>query len=432
MASQGSQAALGLSAMANSHGGSLVSGASQGSQAALGLSAMVKSHGGSQVPGASQGSQGTALRGSQASQESRSSQSSQRQPGAALLSVRDLQVRFPTERGTVNAVNGVSFDLYEGATLAIVGESGSGKSVTAKTLMNLLPRTALVTGDVTYEGQDVRALATSGVRHFFGVKMTMVFQDPMTSLNPVKKVGEQIAETLRYHLGRRRREALQEAESLLEQVGVPEPDRRVGQYPHELSGGLRQRVVIAMALACQPRLLIADEPTTAVDVTVQKHLLDLLDRLRRERGMSMILITHDLGVAHGRADTVAVMYAGRIVETADAETLFSDMRHPYTEALLGSIPRIDDPVHHRLVPIHGRPPELINPPEACAFAPRCSYAQSDCLSSVPELTGLEGLHRFACRHPTGTARGNTALAANRSAGQTATGLQFGVADATAG
>ena len=341
-----------------------------------------------------------------------------------LLSVRDLRVQFPTDRGTVNAVNGVSFDLYEGRTLAIVGESGSGKSVTAKTLMNLLPRTAAVSGDVTYEGQDVRALAATGAKHFFGVKMTMVFQDPMTSLNPVKKVGEQIAETLRYHLGRRRREALEEAESLLEQVGVPEPGRRLSQHPHELSGGLRQRVVIAMALACQPRLLIADEPTTAVDVTVQKHLLDLLDRLRRDRGMAMILITHDLGVAHGRADDVAVMYAGRIVEVADARTLFWDMRHPYTEALLRSIPRIDDPVHHQLDPIPGRPPELIDPPDACAFAPRCIYARPDCLEAVPELSGLVGLHRFACGHPTGTERGSAALAANRAEGATAAGLSL--------
>ena len=341
-----------------------------------------------------------------------------------LLSVRDLSVRFPTERGTVNAVNGVSFDLYEGKTLAIVGESGSGKSVTAKTLMNLLPRTALVDGDVTYDGQDVRALAAAGTKHFFGVQMTMVFQDPMTSLNPVKKVGEQIAETLRYHLGRSRSKALEEAEDLLGVVGIPEPGRRVSQYPHELSGGLRQRVVIAMALACQPRLLIADEPTTAVDVTVQKHLLDLLDELRRERGMSMILITHDLGVAHGRADDVAVMYAGRIVETADARTLFFDMRHPYTEALLRSIPRIDDPAHHRLDPIPGRPPELVDPPDACAFAPRCIYAQADCLDGIPELSGLVGLHRFACLHPTGTERGADALAANKAAGATAAGLSM--------
>ena len=267
-------------------------------------------------------------------------------------------------------------------------------------------------------------MSAANTKHFFGVQMTMVFQDPMTSLNPVKKVGEQIAETLRYHLGRPRGDALDEAEDLLDQVGIPEPARRVSQYPHELSGGLRQRVVIAMALACQPRLLIADEPTTAVDVTVQKHLLDLLDRLRRDRGMAMILITHDLGVAHGRADDVAVMYAGRIVETADAHTLFLDMRHPYTEALLRSIPRIDDPVHHRLDPIPGRPPELINPPEACAFAPRCLYAQAGCLDGVPELSGLVGLHRFACLHPTGTERGVAALAANRTAGTTPAGLDL--------
>ena len=350
--------------------------------------------------------------------------------GEPLLSVRDLTVRFPTERGTVNAVNGVSFDLHESRMLAIVGESGSGKSVTAKTLLNLLPRSAEVDGEVIFDGRDVRAIAAGRVRHFFGVQMTMVFQDPMTSLNPVKKIGEQIAETLRYHLGRSRREALDEAAELLEVVGMPEPRRRVSQYPHELSGGLRQRAVIAMALACQPRLLIADEPTTAVDVTVQKHLLDLLDRLRRERGMAMILITHDLGVARGRADDVAVMYAGRIVELADAQTLFSDMRHPYTEALLRSIPRIEDPVHHRLSPIPGRPPELIDPPDACAFSARCVNAQPDCLTATPVLSGLVGLHRFACLHPIGTERGRVALAANQAAGATAAGLAM--ADALQG
>ncbi len=335
---------------------------------------------------------------------------------AALLSVRDLQVRFASERGTVNAVNGVSFDLHQGKTLAIVGESGSGKSVTAKTLMNLLPRSAHVSGEVTFDGQDLRALAAAGTKHFFGVQMTMVFQDPMTSLNPVKKVGEQIAETLRYHLGRSRSEALAEAENLLATVGVPEPARRISQYPHELSGGLRQRVVIAMALACQPRLLIADEPTTAVDVTVQKHLLDMLDELRRDRAMSLILITHDLGVARGRADDVAVMYSGRIVEIADTETLFEDMRHPYTEALLRSIPRIDDPVNQRLEPIPGHPPESIDPLDACSFAPRCDYAQADCLNGVPELSGMIGLHRFACLHPAGTEREVKARVTNREAG----------------
>ncbi len=348
-----------------------------------------------------------------------------RPPGQdPLLEVRDLRVSFPTERGLVQAVNGVSFDLYEGATLGIVGESGSGKSVTAKALMNLLPRSAHISGRITYDGQDVRALAESGVKHFWGVQMTMVFQDPMTSLNPVKRVGEQIAENLRYHLGYSRKEAHAEAVDLLGQVDVPEPARRVRQYPHELSGGLRQRVVIAMALACRPRLLIADEPTTAVDVTVQKHLLDLLQRLRDERGMAMILITHDLGVARHNTDEIAVMYAGRLVETADHETLFADMRHPYTEALLRSIPRLGDPQGRRLDPIPGSPPDSINPADECAFAPRCRYAQPDCLARTPGLSGMIGLRRFACNHPVGTERGRVALSANESAGVTAAGLRL--------
>jgi len=338
------------------------------------------------------------------------------------LSVRDLTVRFPTSRGVVQALNGVNIDLEKGQMLGIVGESGSGKSVTAKTLMNLLPRTAEVEGEVIFEGQDVRKLAAEGKEHFWGVEMTMVFQDPMTSLNPVKKCGEQIAETLRYHLGRSKQEALEEAIDLLGQVGLPDPVKRVHQYPHELSGGLRQRVVIAMALACQPSLLIADEPTTAVDVTVQRNLLNLLDKLREERGMSMILITHDLGVARGRCDEVAVMYAGRIVERSDTETLFSDSRHPYTDALLRSIPRIDQPSHTRLEPIPGRPPELINPPTQCAYAPRCRFAQADCLESIPESQGVLGMHEFACFHPANTDRGREALASNVAAGKTAAGL----------
>jgi peptide/nickel transport system ATP-binding protein len=338
------------------------------------------------------------------------------------LTVRDLTVRFPTSRGVVQALNGVNIELEKGQMLGIVGESGSGKSVTAKTLMNLLPRTAEVEGEVIFEGNDVRKLAAEGREHFWGVEMTMVFQDPMTSLNPVKKCGEQIAETLRYHLGRNKKEALEEAVDLLGQVGLPDPAKRVDQYPHELSGGLRQRVVIAMALACQPSLLIADEPTTAVDVTVQRNLLNLLDKLREERGMSMILITHDLGVARGRCDDVAVMYAGRIVERSDTETLFSDSRHPYTDALLRSIPRIEQPSHTRLEPIPGRPPELINPPEQCAYAPRCRFAQADCLEAIPESQGVKGMHEFACFHPANTDRGREALATNVAAGQTAAGL----------
>lgn len=342
----------------------------------------------------------------------------------ALLSVQDLHVRFPTTRGLVRAVNGVSFDLERGQTLGIVGESGCGKSVMAKTLMNLLPRTAEVSGEITYDGEDVRAVAQSRRKHFWGVKMTMVFQDPMTSLNPVKRCGEQIAETLRYHLNLGRDEAMKRAVDLLEQVGIPEPARRVRQFPHELSGGLRQRVVIAMALACEPELLIADEPTTAVDVTVQKRLLDLLDDLRRDRGMSMILITHDLGVARGRCDEVAVMYAGRLVEQASTDVVFSDARHPYTTALLRTIPRIDQPSHTRLEPIEGRPPALIDPPEQCAFAPRCRHAQADCLDSAPTLTqGADG-RTFACRYPAHTEEGRQSFLANEAAGRTVTGLKI--------
>ncbi|MEM9204390.1 MAG: ABC transporter ATP-binding protein [Actinomycetota bacterium] len=340
------------------------------------------------------------------------------------LVVEDLHVRFPTERGLVEAVNGVSFTLEQGEMIGIVGESGSGKSVTAKTLMNLLPRTAHVDGQITFDGHDVRVIAAENRKHFWGVEMTMVFQDPMTSLNPVKKCGHQIAETLRYHLRLGKREAMSRAIDLLDQVGIPEPAKRVHQYPYELSGGLRQRVVIAMALACEPSLLIADEPTTAVDVTVQKRLLDLLDSLRRERGMSMILITHDLGVARGRCDEVAVMYAGRIVEHGATEALFSEARHPYTDALLRSIPRIEAPSHTRLEPIEGRPPELIDPPVRCAFAPRCRFAQPDCLDAIPAIGGVPGVHEFACHHPANTDRGRVALDANLAAGRTAAGLRI--------
>ncbi len=322
-------------------------------------------------------------------------------PVGPLLSVRDLGVTFRTPDGDVRAVDGVSFDLAEGRTLGIVGESGSGKSVTAKALMNLLPSYADVEGTITFDGRDVRALATARERHFWGVELTMVFQDPMTSLNPVKRIGEQIAECLRVHLGRSRRDASAAALDLLERVGIPEPRKRLRQYPHELSGGLRQRVVIAMALACGPRLLIADEPTTALDVTVQKHILDLLDDLRRERGMSMVLITHDLGVVKGRADDVMVMYGGRTMEHAASGPLFTAMRHPYTSALLETIPRIDAAAHARLVPIAGRPP---NPSELgpwCPFAPRCGSRVEACTVEAPPLVDDGTGHRSACFAPLG-------------------------------
>ncbi len=352
--------------------------------------------------------------------------------GPPLLSVSDLRVGFATERGLVRAVDGVSFDLPPGRTLGIVGESGSGKSVTARTLMNLLPSYARVEGEVSFDGRDVRAMASQGERHFWGVEMTMVFQDPMTSLNPVKRVGEQVAESLRVHLRRSRKEAAEEAGDLLEQVGVPEPRRRLGQYPHELSGGLRQRVVIAMALACSPRLLIADEPTTALDVTVQKHILDLLDELREERGMAMILITHDLGVVKGRADQIMVMYAGRTMEQADTATLFSQMRHPYTEALLETIPRIDMPSHTRLVPIPGMPPDLIDVPAGCPFAPRCRSCSDACMQVRPDLEEHGPGHVCACHGPVGTEDGSAAREANERAGTSPAGLDMGAFRAAGG
>ena len=341
-----------------------------------------------------------------------------------LLRVEDLKVGFRTEQGLVRAVDGVSFDLEAGQTLGVVGESGSGKTVTAKALMNLLPSYAHVEGTVIFGDRDVFAMAANREKHFWGVEMTMVFQDPMTSLNPVKKVGEQIAESLRVHLKKSRREAFAEAGDLLEQVGIPEPGKRLTQYPHELSGGLRQRVVIAMALACGPRLLIADEPTTALDVTVQKHILDLLDDLRRDRGMAMILITHDLGVVKGRADEIMVMYAGHTMEEAPTATLFSEMRHPYTEALLETIPKIDTPSHTRLVPIPGRPPEVIEIPDGCPFAPRCRYSTARCLTDRPGLTSHGSGHACACHAPVGTPSGSEARAANESAGTTAAGLDM--------
>ncbi|MEU3223082.1 ABC transporter ATP-binding protein [Streptomyces sp. NPDC006976] len=323
----------------------------------------------------------------------------------ALLSATDVRTVFHTPRGPVQAVDGVCLALREGETLGIVGESGSGKSVLGRTLMGLItdgPATT-VSGTVLLGGQDVHALGPAGRRALWGTEVAMVFQDPMTSLNPVKKAGTHLSESVRLHQGLSRKAARERAVDLLRQVGIPEPARRARQYPHELSGGMRQRVVIAMALACGPRLLIADEPTTALDVTVQKQILDLLQTLTRDLGMAMILISHDLATVAGRTDRVAVMYAGRLVEYAPTAAVFDHPRHPYSSALIASVPRIDQPPHTLLPTIEGRPPHLLNPPPGCRFAPRCGHAGDRCATESPRLTGDPGSGAVACHHPLGAA-----------------------------
>jgi peptide/nickel transport system ATP-binding protein len=349
-----------------------------------------------------------------------------------LLNVASLGTAFATRRGPLRAVDDVSFTLGHGESLGIVGESGSGKSVLVRTVMNLLPRNRVQrTGTVLFEGRDVRALTGDSARHFWGPEIAMVFQNPMTSLNPVRPIGKQLTEPMRFHLRLDRDAARERAVDLLAQVGIAEPARRLRQYPHELSGGMRQRVMIAIALSCSPKLLIADEPTTALDVTVQKEILDLLSRLRRRTGMSMILISHDLTVVAGRTDRTMVMYAGRVAETATTRTLFARTRHPYTAALLRSMPHLDEPSHTPLQVIAGSAPDLVHPPAGCRFAPRCRSAQPRCLTEVPALTTDEstvddnGGHRYACFYPDGTEAGERALAANRAAGTTAAGLDLG-------
>lgn len=338
-----------------------------------------------------------------------------------MLVVKDYEVGFRTERGLARAVDKVSFELNRGETLGIVGESGSGKSVLNRGIMGLVASSRVVeNGSVLFDG---RQMVNQDRQALWGTRIGMIFQDPMTSLNPVMKVGKQIYEPLRQHLKLDKAGAKARAIELLTSVGIPEPERRVNQYPHELSGGMRQRVMIAIALAAEPEMLIADEPTTALDVTVQKYILDLLRNLQLDQGMAMTLITHDLGVARGRTDHVMVMYGGRIMEYAATEDIFAEMRHPYTEALLASIPSLSHKKHTRLVPIPGAPPDIVEPPAGCRFAPRCKYAQARCVSETPELS--EGEHRYACFFPVGSDSSVQALEANMKAGQTATGLKIG-------
>jgi len=349
--------------------------------------------------------------------------------GTPLLQVEDLRTHFLTEGGTVRAVDGVSFTLERGKTLGVVGESGSGKTILSRSIMGLLPtRNVVRTGSAKYEGTEVAGQSHAAMRGLWGTEMAMVFQDPMTSLNPVMKVGNQITESLRHHLDMDKGEARETAIALLRSVGIPEPAQRVKEYPHQLSGGMRQRVMIAIALACGPRLLFADEPTTALDVTVQAQILDLLSAQQTERHMAMVLITHDLGVVAGRADDIAVMYAGKIIEKAPTGVLFSSTRHPYTEALLKSIPKLEHTSHTRLDVIPGRPPDLVSPPEGCNFSPRCPYAQPKCFVEEPVLeVGPGGGHEFACHYPVGTPEGAEALARNEAAAAADAGVSGGVA-----
>ncbi len=332
-------------------------------------------------------------------------QASRRSESGTLLEVTDLRTHFNTALGVVRAVDGVSFTLERGRALGIVGESGCGKTILSRSIMGLLPkRNTIRSGSVLFEGQELTTMSMRERRNIWGTEMSMIFQDPMTSLNPVMKIGTQIAEPLKVHLDMSRQVARDTALKLLTDVGIPDPSKRLDQYAHELSGGMRQRVMIAMALACGPTVLFADEPTTALDVTVQAQILDLIEDQRRDRNMSLILVTHDLGVVAGHTDDIIVMYAGKIVEKASTKVLFSNMKMPYTEALFSSIPKLEDASHTRLTTIGGRPPNLISPPTGCRFSPRCPYVTDQCRSEEPPLVEAEPGHWYACFHPVGSPR----------------------------
>ena len=335
---------------------------------------------------------------------------------APLLSVEGVSVDLPTPRGALRAVDNVDLSLAPGRTLGVVGESGCGKTMLSRAILQLLPKRARLSGRVMLAGRDLAALPPEALRRLRGPELAVVFQDPMTSLNPVLTIGTQIIETLQAHLGMDTAAATRRGAELLAAVGIPAPEQRLRQYPHQLSGGMRQRVAIAIALSCEPKLLIADEPTTALDVTVQAQILDLLAREQQRRHMAMILITHDLGVVAGRTDEVAVMYAGRIVERAPTPHLFSRMRMPYTEALLAAIPKLDSPPHTPLPAIAGRPPDPTRPLTGCSFAPRCRYADERCrtpsrrspIPSAPARSTPAGI-RSACPR----SRAHDALAVDR-------------------
>ncbi|HEX9387265.1 MAG TPA: ABC transporter ATP-binding protein [Anaerolineales bacterium] len=323
-----------------------------------------------------------------------------------ILDVQGLETTFKTPDGVIHAVNGVSFGLAEGETLGVVGESGCGKSVTMLSVLGLIPSPPgkVVTGKAIFSRQDLLKMSKEDLRHIRGSQISMIFQDPMTSLNPVLTIGRQLTEPLELHLGMTKEQARERAAELLRMVGIPNGKERLNDYPHQFSGGMRQRVMIAMALSCSPQILIADEPTTALDVTIQAQITDLVKRLRDELGMAIIWITHDLGVVAGLAQRVLVMYGGYIIEEAPINELFLNPEHPYTIGLLGSLPRVDELEHTKLLSIEGLPPVLYQKPNACPFAPRCKWAMEHCWNENPPLLEVGPEHRAACWVDTRTGR----------------------------
>jgi oligopeptide/dipeptide ABC transporter ATP-binding protein len=315
-----------------------------------------------------------------------------------LLEVKNLTTQFFTTAGIVQAVDNVSFDIDEGETVAVVGESGCGKSVSALSILRLIPWPPgkIVSGSIHFAGQDLLALSDDEIRTIRGREISMVFQEPMTSLNPVLSIGLQLTETMEHHLGMSKKEAHQRAVELLGMVGISEPERRLSQFPHHLSGGMRQRVMIALALSCEPKLIIADEPTTALDVTIQAQILELMKNLTKQMGVALIVITHNLGVVARYADRVNVMYAGKLVEMGQAREIYHDPHHPYTLGLLASVPRMDQPRGTRLIPIDGQPPDLTLLDSGCAFRPRCRFAVDQCATEIPPLQTVDHEHASAC------------------------------------
>ena len=317
---------------------------------------------------------------------------------ATLLQVNDLRTYFFTYEGVVKAVDGVTYDLQEGEILGLVGESGCGKSVSALSILRLIPNPPgrIVGGEIIFDGKNILDLNSRELQQVRGGEISMVFQEPMTSLNPVLTIERQLTEALELHLDMDKAASRREAVRRLEEVGIPDPERRVKQYPHQFSGGMRQRVMIAMAMSCNPKLIIADEPTTALDVTIQAQVLEILKQLSTEHGVALIIITHNLGVVARYTDRVNIMYAGKIIERGSAADIYRDPKHPYTLGLLHSVPRLDQPRREKLDPIEGQPPDLVNLPEGCAFRARCRYAVDKCASEIPPLASVGDGHVSAC------------------------------------